>query len=142
MFCIKTDGAGWDITRQIFEMKKTVITLFLLIGMVVGTMVLCSYTTLREKETVLSTNININDEGWEYWTKVTAHRYYNPNDGNGWREARTEYRSNCEVQRRLQCGEKEYRIKIDNSWYPVHRGSVDNYSYYAIVGSFRYYFNI
>lgn len=22
MFCIKTDGAGWDITRQKFEMKK------------------------------------------------------------------------------------------------------------------------
>ena len=123
-------------------MKKTAITVFLLIGMVVGTMVLCSYTTLREKETVISTSININDEGWEYWTKVQAVQYYNNNDGYGWTKAINSYKNNCEIQRRLQCGEKEYRIKIDNSWYPVHRGSVDDYSYYAVVGTYRYYFNI
>lgn len=128
-------------------MKKLFIAASLIIGMIAGAMVLCSFTTMKESENVSEVNCNVADEEWSYYTKVSVHGYYKSSMSKNWENlgnGNHNYYSNCEVQRRNWCGEKEYRIMINGTWYNVvtHDCPVSQYNYYAWVGTYIYCFNM
>lgn len=75
--------------------------------------------------------LSVNDDGWEYYTTVTAYAY--EKKSGEWVYTRVE-RKNLEVQRRMSCGEREFRIKYlqygQPRWFTVSKSSpVDGYSY-------------
>ena len=71
------------------------------------------------------------DDEWEDYSTVTAKGFYVENG-----ESNSGALYGCTVQRRMSCGEREYRIHIPNSgWYPVNKNCpISGYSYCVYYG--------
>ena len=96
---------------------------------------------------LVATNVNHNlemseislasDDSWEDWSVVTAYCY----NLDGQKVSGAFY--GCQVQRRMSCGEREYRIHIPNSgWYPVSKSPISGYSYCVYYSDYVYCFNM
>lgn len=123
-------------------MKKLLISATLIIGMVAGAMVLSSFT--RTNGTPKMDVNSSTDDGWEDWTSVTAY-CYKQNDNGEWIKT-TDTRPNSKVQRRMSCGEREYRIKLymtgDPTWSPVTKSPTDDFPYCSYKGRYAWCFRM
>lgn len=101
----------------------------ILTGMVAGAMVFSSFAAPKQDIKGNTSEIIINDNGWEDWAKVAVQGYYQNENTNGqWRQGHYGA-TDCQVQRREWCGEKEFRIRFGREWYPVSESPVKGYRY-------------
>lgn len=102
-----------------------------LTGMVAGAMVFSSFAAPEQDVKSETSEIVLNDDGWENWATVCATGFFSNANTNGeWRRGSW---GGCDlqVQRREWCGEKEFRIRYRGDWHPVHKGSpVEGYNYH------------
>ena len=94
-------------------------------------------TNLNQEKAITELSIAA-DDGWEDWIpNVTAMGY----NLDGTKGSGALY--NCKVERRMSCGEREYRIHIPNAgWYPVSKSPISGYSHCVYYNSKVYCFNM
>ena len=111
----------------------------LIIVMVTGALVFSSLTTPHENADSETKDSIIDDDGWEDWTVVTAYKYKKE---NGYWVYKNDSRPNSKVQRRMSCGERQYRIKLymtgEGEWTPVTKSPTDDYPYCAYKGEYAW----
>ena len=100
-----------------------------LTGMVAGGMVFSSFTAPKQEVKSETSAVVLNDDGWEDWTVVTAIIYDKDRNGEWARRPYVPGQKNLKVQRRTWCGEPEYRIAYDGTWYHVSKSPTSDYSY-------------
>lgn len=135
--CLRQDK---DCNKQ---MKKLIMTIAVFATLLGGTMLFSSFTTAKEQKKADTTNVNVTDDGWENWTRVSIYPYERKN-GQWVKSSKSSPGfSECQVQRREWCGEKEYRIQLWERWYPVTSSPIDDYRY-AFYGpnGYAYCFNM
>lgn len=110
-------------------MKKVLISATLLIGMMASAMVLSSFSVYKQNAKAVLDNYEVKDDGWSYWTEANIIPYQKEN--GKWVKSRMSSPgfSKCRVERREWCGEKEYRIRLWEKWYPVTSSPVGEYKY-------------
>ena len=75
------------------------------------------------------------DDEWEDWDEVTAKGFY-LSSGRSTDDAMY----GCKVQRRMSCGEREYRLYVSNSgWKPVSKSPIKGYKYCIYWGVDKVY---
>ena len=112
-------------------MKKSIF-----ISLVIGVLI-CAASTINASSTATSASTTItsnSDDGWEYYSKVRVYGY-----NASTKKSTQDAMDACEVQRRMSCGEREYRIKIGSDWYPVNKNCPIEGFQYCVYYSHKVY---
>jgi len=92
-------------------------------------MVFSSFVEYKHDSKMISGNVIMAENGWEDWSRVSVTPYERKNGEWVRSSISSPGFSECKVQRREWCGQKEYRICLWEKWYPVTLSPVKGFKY-------------